>query len=146
MTAIVQEIVIEATPRRVWDALTQPNEIGHWWTNDLDAKPEVGSLAEFRFGGWGEVMLRFEVAELDQDRCIRWVHRQSSIPEWAGTSVTWYLEPASNGTYLVFRHEGFAKTDGVYNQTCENWKYYLTSLQSYLETGTGTPGLPPWAR
>jgi len=48
MTAIVEELTIEATPQRVWGALTQPDEIGYWWTNDLNAKPEVGSLAEFR--------------------------------------------------------------------------------------------------
>jgi uncharacterized protein YndB with AHSA1/START domain len=145
MAAIVQELVIEATPRRVWDALTHPDEIGHWWTNDLNAKPEVGTLAEFRFGGWGEVMLRFQVAELDPEKCIRWVHRQSTIPEWAGTSITWHLQPIPNGTHLTFKHEGFATTDEAYQHSCGNWNYYLRSLQSYLETGKGTPGLPPFA-
>jgi len=46
---------------------------------------------------------------------------------------------------MVFRHEGFAKTDKVYHQIRENWRYYLTSLKDYLETGKGTPGLPPSA-
>ncbi len=50
MVAIVKELAIAAAPGRVWGALTQPDEIGHWWTNDLNAKPEVGSLVEFRFG------------------------------------------------------------------------------------------------
>jgi hypothetical protein len=46
---------------------------------------------------------------------------------------------------MIFRHEGFAKTDEVYHQIRENWSYYLTSLKDYLETGNGTPGLPPSA-
>ena len=100
MVAIVKELTIAAAPERVWGALTQPDEIGHWWTNDLNATPEVGSLAEFRFGEWGDFVLRFEVAELE---------------------------------------------DEVYEQTRANWNYFLTSLKSYLETGKGAPGVPPFA-
>lgn len=143
MIAIIKELTIEATPERVWGALTQPDEIGHWWTNDLNATPEVGSLAEFRFGEWGDFVLRFEVAELDRDKKVHWIHRFSSVAQWAGTSVTWQLEPVHNGTRVVFRHEGFENKDVVYEQTRGNWNYFLTSLKSYLETGKGTPGTPP---
>ncbi len=73
MAAIVEELTIAAAPERVWGALTQPDEIGHWWTNDLNAKPEVGSLAEFRFGEWGDTVLRFEVAELDAGKKVHWI-------------------------------------------------------------------------
>jgi uncharacterized protein YndB with AHSA1/START domain len=142
MVAIVKELAIAAAPGRVWGALTQPDEIGHWWTNDLNAKPEVGSLAEFRFGEWGDFVLRFEVAELDQNEKVRWISRKGP-PQWAGTSVTWQLEPVQSGTTLVFRHEGFVKKDEVYEQTRGNWNYFLASLKSYLETGKGTPGTPP---
>jgi hypothetical protein len=53
MADIVEELTIEATPQRVWAALTQPDEIGHWWTNDLNVTSEVGTIAEIRFGEWG---------------------------------------------------------------------------------------------
>src|SRR5260370_13535204 len=135
MVAIVKELTIEAAPERVWGALTQPDEIGHWWTNDLNAKPEVGSLVEFRFGEWGDFVLRFEVAELDQDKKVHWIYRFGSVAQWAGTSVTWQLTPVHNGTMLVFRHEGFGKKDAVYEQTRGNWNYFLASLKSYLATG-----------
>jgi len=71
MAAIDKELTIAAPPERVWCALTQADEIGHWWTNDLNATLEVGALIEFRFGEWGDVVVRFEVAELDQDRHMR---------------------------------------------------------------------------
>lgn len=143
MVSIVKELTIEAAPGQVWNALTQPEEIGHWWTNDLNVTPEVGSLAEFRFGEWGDFVLRFEVTELEQDKKVRWMYRFGSVAQWAGTSVTWYLEPVHNGTLLVFRHEDFRKKDEVYEQTRGNWNYFLASLKSYLETGKGTPGTPP---
>ena len=143
MVAIVKELTIQAAPICVWDALTQSDEIGHWWTNDLNVKPEVGSLAEFRFGEWGDFVLRFEVAELDQGKKVRWIYRFGSVAQWAGTSVTWQLTPVHNGTMLVFSHEEFVKKDEVYEQTRGNWNYFLASLKSYLETGKGTPGTPP---
>ncbi len=143
MPAIVKELTIAAAPGRVWGALTQPDEIGHWWTNDLNATPEVGSLAEFRFGEWGDFVLRFEVAELDQDKKVHWITRQGpSTGHWAGTSVTWHLEPVHNGTRVVFNQEGFAQADERYEITRAWWEHFLVSLKSYLETGKGTPGSP----
>jgi len=141
MADIVNEFTIEAAPQRVWNALTQPDEIGHWWTNDLNATPEVGTQAEFRFRQ-GTFVIQFEVAELDQDEKVHWISRQGP-PHWAGTSVTWQLTPVQNGTKLVLTHDGFAQIDEGYEQTRGNWKYFVDSLKSYLETGKGTPGIPP---
>ena len=145
MPAIVRELTIAAAPQCVWSALTQPEEIGQWWTNDLNVTQEVGSLAEFRFGEWGDVVLRFEVAELEQDKKVHWMYRFGSVAHWAGTSVTWQLEPVGNGARVVFSHEGFVEKDEAYEQTREYWDYFLASLKSYLETGKGTPGVPPVA-
>jgi len=141
MAAIIKELTIQAAPRRIWDALTLPDEIGHWWTNDLNVKPEVGSLAEFRFGEWGDFVIRFEVAELDQDKKVYWITRRGpSTGHWTGTSVTWQLEPVPNGTKLVFTHDNFAQADRRYEITRAWWENFLGSLKSYLETGKGTPG------
>ena len=49
MAAIIKEFTIEAAPQRVWKAITEPDEIAGWWTDDLSVTPEVGTLAEFRF-------------------------------------------------------------------------------------------------
>jgi uncharacterized protein YndB with AHSA1/START domain len=145
MSAIVEERTIAAAPESVFNALTHQDEIAHWWTNDLSAKPEVGSLTEFRFNQWGAGVLQFEVAELDAGEKVRWISRQGPL-QWAGTSVTWQLTPVQNGTNLVFTHDGFAQVDEVYEQTRGNWEYFLDSLKSYLETGKGTPGAPLYAR
>ena len=144
MSAIVEELTIAAAPESVWGALTQQDEIVQWWAYEARVKPEVGSLGEFRFRPPAGV-LQFEVAELDQDEKVHWISRQGP-PQWAGTSVTWQLEPVHNGTRVVFRHEGFENKDDVYEQTRGNWNYYLVSLKSYLETGKGAPGFPPYVR
>lgn len=147
MTAIVIERTIATAPERVFQALTRADDIGRWWTNDLNITPEVGSMAEFRFGEWGAFRLRFELAELTCER-IRWLAAPGSPPHWAGTSVTWRLTPTQDGTTLSFTQEGFApQVDEAYiGPVRGNWNYFLDSLKSYLETGEGTPGTPPYTR
>ncbi len=137
MSAIVKELTIEAAPQRVWRAITQQDEIVQWWAYEARVKPEVGSLAEFRFRQ-GAFVMQFEVAELDQDEKVRWISK--SPPQWEGTSVTWQLTPVHNGTKLIFTHDGFAQVD---ERTRGAWVYFLASLKSYLEMGKGTPGNPP---
>ena len=140
MTAIVEELTIEAPPQRVWGAITQQDEIVQWWAYEARVTPEVGSLAEFRFRQ-GAFVMQFEVAELDQDEKVRWISK--SPPQWAGSSVTWQLTPVHNGTKLIFTHDGFAQADEAHEGTRGAWVYFLASLKSYLETRKGTPGTPP---
>ncbi len=141
MVDIVNEFTIEAATPRVWNALTSSEEIAGWWTDDLSVTPEVGTLAEFRFR---QGTFQFKVAELVQDEKVRWMTKQGpSTGHWAGTSVTWHLEPVSNGTRVVFNHSGFAQADRRYEITRAWWEHFLASLKSYLETGKGTPGTMP---
>ena len=140
MPAIVKELIIAASPQSLFAALTKPNEIVRWWSDEAQVEPEVGSLGEFRFRPPAGV-LRFEVAELITDEKVYWISKQGP-PQWAGTNVTWRLTPVQNGTKLVFTHDGFVQIDEAYEQTRKNWEYFLNSLKSYIETGKGTPGSP----
>src|SRR5215471_13765336 len=119
MSAIIEERIIEASPHRVWNALTRSEEIEKWWADEARVQPEVGSLGEFRFRPPAGI-LQFEVAELDQEKSVHWISRQGP-PHWAGTSVTWQLTPVYNGTQLVFTHDGFDQVDTVNDQTRGNW-------------------------
>jgi uncharacterized protein YndB with AHSA1/START domain len=141
MPAIVTERTIAVEQERVFSALTQPDKLAGWWADEARVQPEVGSVGEFRFRPPAGI-LRFEVAELDAGEKVSWISRQGP-PEWAGTSVTWHLTPVPDGTKVVFTHAGFAQMDLAYEQTRGNWEYFLDSLKAYLETGQGTPGLPP---
>ena len=146
MADIVEELTIEASPERVFNALTQQDKIACWWTDDLSVTPEVGSLAELRFSQ-GTLVIQFEVAELDNDKKVYWITRQGPpTGHWVGTSVTWQLTPVHNGTQLVFNHDGFTQADRRYEITRGWWEHFLASLKSYLETGKGNPGSPLSAR
>ena len=142
MASIVNELTIDAALQRVFGALTNPDEIARWRTDDLSVTPEIGTLAEFRFSQ-GTFVIQFEVAELDQYKKVHWITRQGpATGHWQGTSVTWRLEPVHNGTRVIFNHDGFAQADERYEITRAWWEHFLDSLKSYLETGKGTPGSP----
>lgn len=143
MPSIMKEFTTPASPVRVFNALTQHDEIAQWWTDDLSIKPAVGFVAEFRFQKWGAGILQFEITELLEGENVSWISRNGP-PLWLGTSVTWQLIPVQEGTRLVFTHEGFHQANEVYEATRKNWDYFLESLRSYLETGRGTPGAPPY--
>jgi uncharacterized protein YndB with AHSA1/START domain len=141
MADITNEFTIQAAPHRVWNALTTSEEIARWWTDDLSATPEVGTLLELRFR-LGTFI--FEVADLEPDNKVYWVTRQGpSTGHWAGTSVTWHLEPTSDGTRVTFNHNGFAQADRRYEITRAWWEQYHASLKACLETGKGHPNSPP---
>jgi hypothetical protein len=76
---IVEERRIKAAPERVWGALTQPDEMARWWANEARVEPVADSVAD----SVGEFHLRqpvgvrpFAVAELEQDRHVRWMSWQ----------------------------------------------------------------------
>jgi uncharacterized protein YndB with AHSA1/START domain len=140
MSTIVKELTIATSPARIFKALTQQDEIVHWWADEAHVKPEVGALGVFHFKPPAGI-LQFEVAELDEGSKVHWISRKGP-PQWRGTSVIWQLTPVQNGTHVVFIHDGFTQVDQVYEQTRGNWEYFLASLKSYLETGKGTPGMP----
>lgn len=140
MPSIVIERFIATDAQTIYNALTQQDKIARWWTNDLNVKPEVGSLAEFRFRQEAFI-IQLEIAALDAGKKVYWIIKKGA-PHWTDTSVTWQLTPVETGTKVFFSHDGFARNNEPFEQTRRNWEYFLDSLKSYLETGKGTPGLP----
>jgi uncharacterized protein YndB with AHSA1/START domain len=136
MADILHEVVIQAPPAKVYEAITQQAGLASWWTTHSIAKPEVGSTSEFGFEG-GKVVFRMDVAKLEPQH-VSWNVRQGA-PDWGDTIVTWDLTPQNGGTKVLFGHRGFASTDGSFANTNYNWAWFLTSLKTYVETGKGMP-------
>ncbi len=63
MAEIVKELTIEVTPEKVFDALTTPDGIAMWWSNQVTADPKVSSLTEVRFANGG--VFQLELTDLE---------------------------------------------------------------------------------
>ena len=138
MSDIVQELTIEATPENVFHALTSPDGIAGWWSNHVTTEPQVGSLTEVRFENGG--VFKMEITDLEVGKKVQWSVRHSPH-SWEGSTITWDLAPISKGTKLLFGQHNLFVGDTNYSieDTRAGWEYFLLSLKSYLETGTGTP-------
>jgi uncharacterized protein YndB with AHSA1/START domain len=126
MSDIVLDAVYPYPPERVWRALTDPQELASWLTPG-DFAPRVGHRFQFRAKpqwGWRGIV-DCEVLEVDPPRRLSYT--------WQGdekgqvTTVTWTLEPVSDGTRLVLEHTGFRGLSGWFHKRIlgSGWKGML---------------------
>jgi uncharacterized protein YndB with AHSA1/START domain len=94
---VVREVVFEAPPEEVWEALTDPERLEEWFANDVEFDLEQGGV--FRWDD-GEVRRAVvEDVEPEQRLAIRWWD-----PGRGGadeSEVTFTLEQVAEGTRLV---------------------------------------------
>ena len=63
--------------------------------------------------------------------------------EWLGSKLKWRIIPDSQGTKILFVHEGLLPNLECYKICEAGWDFYfLTSLRNYLDCGIGQPGSP----
>ena len=150
---VLAEIFIAAPPERVFQAISDPEQLSRWWgQNGLYRITE--RRADLRIGGkWfsagvGADGTKFSVEgeylEIDPPR--RLVH--TWIPSYrAGlkTVVHWDLEPqavhglhpsgpkkAGTGTLVMLRHEGFAGHLSAAQDHGQGWKRVFGWLEAYV--------------
>ena len=137
MAEILHQLVIAVPPPATFAAITEQRGIASWWTTDVKAEPKVGSIAEFGFNGRAMVF-DVRIVALDKPNFVRW-HCLAGHAEWCNTDLIFALSSRHGGTLLRFAHRGWESSDGILAQCSYDWARYLTSLKSYLETGTGMP-------
>jgi len=138
-------IVVEATPADVYAALTTPEGLRGWWTEDCDIAAAVGGTHHFRFARTRKAM---RIERLEADREVRWActgahiaaDRLTHKDEWVGTEIVFRLGAVGDTrTRVDFEHIGLVPGLECYDLCNDGWNYFLGSLQQQVETGRGTP-------
>jgi uncharacterized protein YndB with AHSA1/START domain len=132
---------ILASPELVYEALTTAEGIRKWWTTDADLGAEVGDLGVFRFHE-GKTVTEVRIDKLRPGTRVEWTVISSRDAHWAGTTITFELDPEGDETGVFFAHRGFVVANRSFAMTNSNWAGCLASLQEYLEIGVGTPQRP----
>lgn len=145
MSHYQHSLVINAPPATVYAALTTPEGLRGWWTEDCDVATGVGGMINIRFGPHHKDM---RIERQDPGREVHWLCTDAhiSIPqftrkdEWVGTQLVFHLTPDGKGhTRLNFEHVGLVPAFECYSLCNDGWRHYLSSLQQLVETGRGTP-------
>ena len=89
---VERERYLESPTEEVWTALTDPEELEHWFANEVDLDPRPGGHARFRWDN-GEAR-EAVVEEVEEERrlVLRWLDDDGV--------VELELEPTGTGTTL----------------------------------------------
>jgi uncharacterized protein YndB with AHSA1/START domain/DNA-binding transcriptional ArsR family regulator len=135
--AHVYQIYIQATPERVWQALTDPDITQHYYFGmRIESDFAPGSPYVYRMSD-GSPMLEGTIVESDPPR--RLVMTMNPVAMGTGeltpaSRVTWEITPHEAQSKLVLIHEGldFASEQGRAAQ--DGWTQGISALKTYLET------------
>jgi uncharacterized protein YndB with AHSA1/START domain len=129
-------VVIKATPEKIYKAITTKEGIESWWCKNTIAKPALGFMNIFVFGKFRNEM---KVTKLTTDKKVEW-ECVDSIEEWVGTHISFDLEEKEEGkTLLRFTQAGWRAVTDTYAGCTYDWASFMKSLKSFSETGAGTP-------
>lgn len=140
-----KDLTIDAPAAAVYAAITTAEGLRGWWTGDCDVDTHEGGKLTFRFS---ETHKEMRIDRLAPNAEVRWTCTGAHIAvpglerrdEWIGTEIAFRLTPdGDRRTRLAVEHVGLVPTLDCWDLCDRGWRDFLGSLQSYVETGRGTP-------
>lgn len=151
--AVIAEIFIAAPPSRVFQAISDPNQLPRWWGQDglyhvtkstMDIRPGGRWRSEGMGADGRSFFVEGEYVEIDPPRLL--VHTWNSSYDTARTVVRWELEaqtvsalhpsgPKKSGTGTLVRvtQSGFAGNVKSAQGHGEGWLRVLGWLERFVE-------------
>ena len=136
---ITKEQFIQASPDRVFAALTTKQELERWFVPKVDVELTPGGAFSMEWApGMGE---RGHVTAVKASELLGFTWEVFSPTP---TTVTFALQAHRNGTLLTLTHGGIGDGDGwqIYATIDKAWGLHLADLTSWVETGTCPPPGP----
>lgn len=143
---IIAVAKIPASPERVYGALTT-DEVERWWGH-LDYYHQTDWKADLQVRGQWSVVVRFkdgstnggsgEFAEISSPHKLVMTRKFEKHPLQGAreTTITYRLEPVTNGTRLTMREEGYiGRSEAAYGNA-EHWERVLGWLAAYFNQET----------
>ena len=145
MTSLTLVRRIKARPAIVFDALTTPEGISHWW--GPDAGPVLLAEVDLRVGGRFRVRFRMldgsehessgEYTEVVKPTRLamtwRWAHGGEPVEAGEESRVEIDLRPIDTGTELTFTHSRL-QTEASRDSHERGWSGSLSKLERHLAT------------
>ena len=144
---ISRKVLISAPPTRVWRAISDAAEFGHWFRVALEGSFVEGATIRGRitYPGYEHLTLELQVERIEPERyfAYRWhpnaVDPKVDYTQEPTTLVEFRLEPAPGGTLLTIEESGFERipasrrelalrmNDGGWTEQAKNVERYVTS-------------------
>jgi uncharacterized protein YndB with AHSA1/START domain len=137
---LLLSVSLQASPHKVFAALTTLNGLRGWWTTLVSGSGRAGGELRFEFEGMNEhITMAVDLAT--RPGRVEWsCVEHTELEEWAGSKVIFEISPHGSGdTHLRFEHAGLTPKLACFDDCKRGWDYFMASLQSYVERGRGTP-------
>jgi hypothetical protein len=135
---------VPQSPREVYDAVI---DVRGWWSQRISG--DTDRPGEFIYEVPGIHRTRAQITELTPHRRVvwhvieNWFASSPETDEWAGSEITFGIEPTDDGSRLTFTHVGLTPELDCYEGCSVGWsRHALESLRTLITTGTGTPITP----
>lgn len=137
MADILHRIIIETSPEKLYNALTQQQGLTDWWTR-TETDEKEGGFAQFYFGPNGEHQVKMQIQSLVPNQKVVWKCVEGP---WVDTGTFEFdIQTDERGAVLKFRHNDWAQADEFFMHCNSKWGFFFTvSLKNLLETGKGSP-------
>jgi len=131
MRSVVVEREIEASPEKLWRALTQPHLIEEWLMKN-DFKPVTGHRFRLRRDPKPEVsvVVDCEVIKVEPNKTLSYSWDAFGLE----SVVTFTLTPTATGTHLRVEQAGFGPDQkAAYKGAKASWPHFLAALEELLK-------------
>ena len=136
MPDILQDFPIAASPGRVFEAISTPEGLNHWWTETCEGRAAVGETYALGFGP--DYQWQARVTQCEPDALFE-LSLTTSDADWETTRVTFELSPTNGGTDVKFAHVGWPAPNEHYRISSHCWALYLRLLRRFVEHGETVP-------
>lgn len=134
MNVVEKTLELSATLDQVWQALTEPQELGQWFPDRTDLQPGAGNTGWFDWEHHGKFAVRIDEIRPRERLVWTWAREPGVALETVyRTTVEWTLEPRSDGgTTLHLRESGFVDPTSR-EENDQGWDQELGELVEYLQ-------------
>lgn len=128
--AIFHNLQIEASTKKVFNAVSQPKHLDNWWTLKSSGKPELH--AEYNLNFTDEYDWYCKVSKVKSDASIHFKMVKADN-DWNPTTFGFDLEQTEKGTLVKFSHVDWQYANNHFKTASFCWAMLLNGLKNYLE-------------
>ncbi|MFK0689149.1 SRPBCC family protein [Mesorhizobium sp. IMUNJ 23033] len=139
-TSFVYVTYIRSTPQKVFEAITRPDIARRYWGHENVSDWKAGSKWEhIRANDERTVELVGKVAEISPPTrlVMTWANASQADDPSQYSRVTFGIEEYETMVRLTVTHDELEAGSGMAKGISQGWPAVLSSMKSFLETGSG---------
>lgn len=140
MADINHEIKIQASPEKIFHALSNLNDLRAWHTAHIEGQPVLNSVLSFKAAE--KPIFLWKLIQIEPNKKIAWECVEGP-GDSAGTKAIYTISKADdNRTLVELSHTSWPNQQGNFRKCNTLWGILLHHLKNYVETGKANPAIP----